>query len=181
VNCPHCKTAPLEFCTLDPGLDGRRCAECGGTWIPSDSYRQWRERQEADLPEQTPVASDLKIEDSSIPKLCPDCGHLLLPYRIGHGLTFALNHCGHCNGVWLDRSEWEALMARNLHDNLHEMFSAPWQRQVREEERRAAMERIYLARFGEQDYAELRRIKAWIDSHPDRSSVLAFLAASDSP
>jgi hypothetical protein len=41
------------------------------------------------------------------------------------------------------------------------------------------MERIYTERFGAEDYAELRRIRAWLDAHPQRSSLLAYLDEED--
>jgi Zn-finger nucleic acid-binding protein len=179
MNCPNCKHAPLEATTLEPGLAAQRCITCAGIWLPSNNYREWRERQSGDLPELPEVSAELTVSDSSTAKTCPDCGHLLLPYRIGHGLTFALDHCGDCNGVWLDSNEWEALRGRNLHDNLHQMFAAPWQRRVRQEERRAALEQLNRARFGDQDYAELRRIKSWIDGHPEKDAMLGYISHPD--
>jgi Zn-finger nucleic acid-binding protein len=33
-------------------------------------------------------------------------------------LSFAIEHCGQCEGVWLDKDEWTALKGRSLHDDL---------------------------------------------------------------
>jgi hypothetical protein len=44
---------------------------------------------------------------------------------------------------------------------------------------RRALERIYTERFGAEDYAEIRRVKAWLDAHAQRSSLLAYLSEED--
>ena len=99
--------------------------------------------------------------------------------RVGHGIAFRLDHCGNCNGVWCDGGEWEIIRASNLHDNLHQIFGSGWQRKVRDEEQRARMEAIYRERFGAEDYEELRRIRRWIDEHPQRSALIAYLNNRD--
>jgi hypothetical protein len=41
------------------------------------------------------------------------------------------------------------------------------------------MRSIYLDKFGEADYAEVRRIKAWLDGHPHHQALRAYLNADD--
>jgi Zn-finger nucleic acid-binding protein len=179
MDCPVCKRPSLERTLLEAGLAAYRCAGCEGTWMPSDLYWEWRKRQSEDLPELPPAEGDLDVQDTGEARLCPRCRHLLLPYRVGHGIPFTLDHCHQCNGVWCDRAEWEELRARNLHDNLHQMFSSPWQSRVRAEEHRMALEQIYSAKFGPEDYRELRRIKDWLYRHPQQMALLAYLNDPD--
>jgi len=55
----------------------------------------------------------------------------------------------------------------------------PWQRRLCAEERRVTWEAIYTARFGAEDYAEIRRIRGWLSEHPQQAMLLAFLASPD--
>lgn len=177
MNCPICKNAPLSADWPEPELETQQCAQCGGRWLSSEAYWRWREpRGPQSLPERAvgEVATFL-VEEARQGKLCPECGAILLPYKVGHDTGFSLDRCGHCGGVWLERNEWETLQSRNLHDDIHLFFAAPWQAQVFQEERHAAREVLLLEKFGESDLAEARRIKAWIDGHPRRDELLAFL------
>ena len=37
------------------------------------------------------------------------------------------------------------------------------------------MERIYTGRFGKDDYAEIKRIRYWLENKTNREELLAFL------
>ena len=41
------------------------------------------------------------------------------------------------------------------------------------------MDAIYRTKFGETDYTEVRRVKAWLDAHPQRQALRAYLNAED--
>lgn len=103
----------------------------------------------------------------------------MLPYKIALDIPFTVDHCGACNGMWFDRDEWASLQRRQLHDNLHQMFAEPWQRRLRIAEQRVRMDAIYRTKFGEQDYAEVRRVKAWLDTNPQRQALRAYLNADN--
>jgi hypothetical protein len=81
--------------------------------------------------------------------------------------------------VWFDRDEWAYLRSRSQHDEVHLFFSDPWQEKLRAEETRQRMEQIYLDRFGAEDYARLKELRAWLDQHPQRGALLAYLADKD--
>lgn len=180
MQCPVCKTAEMAARELEAELVSKQCPSCGGNWLPSYQYWKWREQHGPTLPELPPEAGlHITVTESDRPKLCPECGHILLPYRIGHALAFALDRCGHCGGIWFDQNEWEILKSRNLHDEIHRIFSHIWQAEIWSEERRKAREQRRLERFGEEDWAEIRRIKAWIEAHPRRQEILAFLLHPD--
>lgn len=179
MNCPVCRSVSLQSITLDPALQGHECPQCHGIFLRSDNYWKWREQLAEELPEQTDPEPQLLPVEPPKAKQCPQCQHILLPYRVALDLTFTVDHCGSCNGVWFDQGEWRALLRRNLHDNLHQIFAAPWQRRLREAQHQAAMEAIYIAKFGAEDYAEAKRIKAWLNAHPEAIALRAYLNALD--
>jgi Zn-finger nucleic acid-binding protein len=99
---------------------------------------------------------------------------LLTRYALGHDLSFSLDRCGRCNGVWLDKAEWRALEARGLHDNLREMFNPAWQSAVRAEEReRRAVERL-TGHLGA-DAPRVLEFGEWVATHPRRNEILAYV------
>lgn len=173
MHCPICKKASLKNVELAPDLTGKACEICAGTWVPRHNYDLWRKRHPGDRPEHDAPASSA-ITDRTGAKICPDCGHLLLPYRIGHGLPFALDYCGTCGGVWLDPKEWEAIKAKNLHDNLHDIISEHWQKEVREEKTRELLENTFRRLLGP-SYDKAAEIRAWLRSQPRKSVILAYL------
>jgi Zn-finger nucleic acid-binding protein len=107
--------------------------------------------------------------------LCPWCGYLLIKYRVGHDINFTLDQCGNCNSFWFDKHEWEVLKSRNLHNQVHKVFTPAWQKQIRQEQSKHTWQEIYKEKFGAEDYAEIQRVRAWIYQHPERHRLLAYL------
>ncbi len=179
MKCAICRTETLQPIMLENNLQAYRCTTCGGVWLNSADYWQWLEQHGPNLPETPASAPEPTAVESDRARLCPSCGHILLPYHVGHEVPFTLDRCGNCNGVWFDAQEWDVLRQRNLHDDLHMMFTAAWQRQVRRGEHKRTLQAIYADKFGAEDYAELRRIKEWLYAHPQRVAMLAYLNEED--
>lgn len=176
MNCPICKTVPLADAELEPGLASHACAQCGGQWVGQDTYFAWVEAQGPNLPEKTPeTAAQLPVNETARAKLCPSCGRFLTRARVGHGVGFQLDRCATCGGIWFDANEWQILRDRNLHDDVHFVFSAAWQADVVRQERDAQRERLMAQKLGEADWAEIKRIRAWLDAHAKRSELYAAL------
>ena len=173
MNCPVCKTEILAARQIEDGLPAFHCAKCSGQWVAADAYLAWVTVRE-NLPEQPYQGRELTINDDQRARLCPHCRAIMLRYQVGHGTSVILDQCGSCNGIWFDQDEWEALKGRNLHDDIHHIFTAPWQDSVRREEASAHLDKIYRQRFGE-DYDEALRIRDWLNNHSQRSHLLAFL------
>jgi len=108
-------------------------------------------------------------------KLCPECGHILIKYKVGHGVGFSVYDCGACHGIWLDKHEWDVLKQHNLHDEIHLILDASWQRQIRSEASKQKLEQIYEKRFGPETFAEIKKIQSWLAAQPQRSALLAYL------
>lgn len=174
MRCPLCKKSTMAPVELAPGLTGSACSACSGVWIARDAYDTWRAGHPGNLPE-TPTAAQIAVADSHQAKLCPQCGHLLLPYRVGHGLPFSIDHCGACGGIWFDRNEWDAILARNLHGDLHDILSAHWQAAVRRSEVQEAIEQTYRRLLGG-SYAKASELRAWLREQPQKSLILAYFS-----
>lgn len=174
MKCPCCMKPTMEAVELFPNLAGRRCSECSGVWIERAKYDAWRAREPGDLPE-TGATVQLAVSETHKAKACPQCGRLLLPYRVGHGLAFSLDYCGACGGVWCDRGEWDAIKAKNLHDNLHDIVSRHWQAAIRQAGVQESIEQAFARHLGD-SYAKAREIRHWLRGQPHRALILAYLA-----
>jgi Zn-finger nucleic acid-binding protein len=175
MNCPVCKTPPLATAILEPGFVANFCESCGGHWISNSQYWGWRNQQGANLPELPASGPAIRNIEMEAARLCPQCKRILIKYRVGHNVPFTLDNCGNCGGVWLDHNEWATLKTRNLHDDLYAIFTEQWQDEARREESRQHLAEMYERRFGAADYAELKRIRAWIDEHTHKQEILAYL------
>lgn len=174
--CPVCKEDTLSVKELEPKLFSSRCSKCDGVFISAEQYGQWLHLHGENLPEK-PSEESMKIApaESFGAKFCPECKFMLMKYKVGHKLSFAINRCSHCGGMWFDKNEWEVLKSRNLHDDIHFVFSHAWQSAVRAEEHQTAMDEILRREIGDADLEEIRRIRAWLHAHPRSAELYAYL------
>jgi Zn-finger nucleic acid-binding protein len=185
MQCPVCKTSELQELYLEEHLLANACETCGGRWLSFHRYQEWLEHYVPSFPKpsfEDVVAQergDTQVDDSVKAKICPECGHILLKYKVGPDLNFFVDRCNTCSGVWLDRNEWEVLKSRNLHDELLRIFTTTWQKHVQEEMTRENLEKFYVKKFGDATYQELTRIHEWLAQHPQRAELLAFLGDED--
>lgn len=176
MKCPVCKTESFIEKTLDSGLLSLHCENCNGYWIKSFQYWVWREQHGKDLPETPPVSDlSLKIQDSKGAKFCPECNKLIFRYQVGHGTEINLDRCNTCGGTWFDKGEWDILKSRNLHDDIHFIFSAPWQLKVRQEESEKNQENILKSKIGDKDYLKVQEIKKWLSNHTHKNEIFSYI------
>lgn len=180
MNCPVCKSDALNSVTLEENLPAHQCQSCEGIWISAIDYYYWLEGHGPILAEK-PASEGitLAVKEVDAAKICPKCRHLLMKYKVGHETGFSLDRCGKCYSVWFDKNKWELLKSRNLHDKINRIITEPWQKAVREEEHRQAMQQIYRQRFGKEDYAKLKEFRQWIGDNPQSSALLAYLMDAD--
>jgi Zn-finger nucleic acid-binding protein len=179
MNCPVCQSEVLVESNLEENLPSFACANCGGNWIRGREYWRWLEKHGHNLPEiNEPAQDQLRAEDAAM-KPCPECAFTMFKYKVGHGLEFHLDQCMGCKGIWFDQNEWELLRARNLHDDIHALFTAPWQAEATREERKRRLEHMYIRKFGAEDYAEIKRVRAWLGEHKYKHELLAYLTDPD--
>jgi Zn-finger nucleic acid-binding protein len=176
MSCPVCKSPCLENHQLETGLQSSKCKQCSGVWIAAESYESW-------LASKPPIAEvkapneDISLSSGETPgiKFCPSCQYILRAYKIGRSLDFSVSRCNRCGGVWFDRNEWDILRARKMHADVHLIFSDSWQNSIKEEDHAASMESIWSHQFGAADFAEIKRIRNWIESHPKKAEIYAYL------
>ena len=177
MKCPLCKTPSLDATVLAPDLEGCICGECNGVWIARTKYDAWRKRLPKDIPE-TASDAEFSVNDTRVAKICPQCGHLLLPYRVGHGCVLH-RLLRRLRRVCVNRNEWDAIKARNLHDNLHDIVSAHWQNAVR---RAMSMPPSNKPKRVLGDaYDKAAEVREWLRNEPRRSTLLAYLSDTQRP
>ena len=120
------------------------------------------------------------VDDSKRPPLfCPESGAMLARYRVGHELSFQIDRSPVTGGVWLDRGEWEALKAKGLHDDLHLIFTAPYQKEIRSAALKERMVASFKERMGEADFEKVNEFKSWVASHTEGRAIRAFLLEAE--
>lgn len=147
-----------------------------GQWVASKKYFEWVERHDEHAASEDPGGHAAQVvSDSKAGKLCPECGCFLIRYRAGSDLKFHLDHCGRCGGVWFDQAEWDVLRQRGLHRHVHAIFTEARQAQIRRAEHEAAEQARMRKRLGDDTYDRMIEIRQWIDTHPHRAELYAFL------
>lgn len=179
MKCPVCKLDSLGSNTLVEGLPAKQCSNCEGVWIDSNAYIAWWKAKGADMPAKQVRSSMDPAWDVDELKLCPNSGHIMGRYKIFPDTEFYLDRCGHCNGIWFDKHEWDALVELNLHDNVNEFFTRPWQDDMHAAETRNHMDKLYLEKFGAEDYEHIKQVREWLKDHPKQGMLFAFLQAND--
>jgi Zn-finger nucleic acid-binding protein len=176
MNCPVCKTVTLSHSEVPEQLNFLECKTCKGRWLQSYKYWKWKDKQGKDVPEISSTETvEVPVNDSEHAKLCPECGHILIRFPVGHGIEFTLDHCGNCGGIWFDENEWEVLKNRNLHYEIHKIFSEVWQTGVRAEAHEKYLRNLYVDKFGKEDYGKIEEIKNWLERHPLKHELYAYL------
>jgi Zn-finger nucleic acid-binding protein len=174
LKCPVCKDVFLGEQRLGVELVARNCAQCRGNWLGGQIYFKWLEAGGITFAMARPV--NFTPNDTKRAKLCPDCGHFLHRSRVERDIAFTIERCTLCGGFWLDRGEWEMLVAHGLHDDLHRIFSPGWQVKLMHERIEMAEAHVLESKLGKDDLEEARRVKQWMESHPHRAELYAFLA-----
>lgn len=179
MKCPVCKIDALGAITLLEGLPANQCSNCSGVWVPSNAFLTWKRAQGQDIAEvKGNINIDPTFEVDEL-KLCPSSGHIMTRYKIFPDTEFYLDRCRNCNGIWFDKQEWEVLVNRNLHDNLNDFFTRPWQDKLQAAETKKNLGNLYLQKFGETDYQEIQKVRHWLEDHPKRAMLLAYLQADN--
>ena len=179
MKCPVCKTKNSVPLVLEEGLRVSTCENCEGIWISYKNYSTWLVGHEPTEAHSAYADIECEWEDVKKAKLCSECGKIMLKYKVGQGLNFYIDHCSGCGGIWLDGKEWEGLKSRNLHDEIHKIFSTSWQEKVRREHTHMRMMNVYKERFGEGDFEKAVEVREWIQQHSQKQAIIAFLSDED--
>jgi len=176
MNCPLCKNHVLKPITLADDLPAEGCSHCQGALVSLLSYRVWLERHpvDAQLAAERQLGSVIEAVDTAHALICPKCSGIMNKYRIAAETENKIDLCVRCNDVWLDKGEWALIQLLELADKLPRIFYDSWQKQIRTTHSHALKEQKFKELLGD-DYAEIVRIRGWINGHEQRRALLDYL------
>jgi Zn-finger nucleic acid-binding protein len=149
--------------------------QCHGHWIRGETYYAWIEQANRAAPRAVEVHDVAPAHDIPRAKLCPECHKIMRRYEVGHGVEFCIDRCATCAGIWFDANEWEQLQAHQLADRVHFIFSAAWQSELHRQRHDEAERARLRERLGNADFDRLQQTKQWIQNHPHRDELTAYL------
>jgi len=165
----------LRPVALEEGLHAYVCPETGGHYIPARNYWEWQRGLPAAVDHGHHESHlDPSSEYENTVKLCPETGSIMTRHKVGHGLSFRIDR-SLTGGIWLDPGEWKALIASNLHHELHLVFTTQWQKAIREESHAESYETMLRQKLGEELYAKVRSLRSDLSGHPFNAVALAYL------
>lgn len=179
MQCPVCADTFLVPVTIEKGLPANECSRCKGYWLSANQYLAWVKAEGPKSVKEKSAKTSPPALDTEDVKVCPECGCLMARFKVWPDVPFRLDFCGQCNGVWLDHQEWEVLVARGLHGMVNLFFSKPWQKKLRDIEAKQTLDGIYQKKFGLENYTRIKEIRAWLEKHPQRLALQAFLSSKD--
>ncbi|GAB5560904.1 MAG: hypothetical protein SynsKO_25510 [Synoicihabitans sp.] len=128
------------------------------------------------MPENLSPEGEFDFDDSERALLCPECSGIMMKYRVRNDMPFQVDFCRRCNGVWLDKNEWNALFARNLHDEINFIFTDGWQSKLNRERLHRRLEELFQKRLGTQSYERAVKFRDWLVQQEHRSEIVAWLS-----
>lgn len=166
----------MQLTEIEPGLFAYKCQKSGGVWISRPAFLDWKAHHKDDK-SALPIGYVPELPDDSKQQalICPESGHLLIRYRVGHGLKFHVDYSPETGGVWLDSGEWEALKSKGLHVELNLVFSTSYQRQIRSAEHEEALKRSFHDKIGHEDFQKVTAFKEWLATHPKRRQIRCYV------
>jgi Zn-finger nucleic acid-binding protein len=168
---------------LDDLFPSHNCNHCGGHWVMLEDYLQWREHaddKDLELVEGVSVNEEQdEAQETKRALLCPVTGSIMLKYRISKDTSHRIDLSPSINGIWLDKGEWQLLKSNHLAGSLNKIFTAPWQRNIKEQNAAQVLEGRYQEQFGDEDYAKLKEIRNWLEDKKNRNLMVAYLAAKE--
>ena len=180
MNCPVCKNSVLVSFELRPTVTAQKCPACGGQWLGSLQFDKWIEAARTGGAGNTAAsAAPSHVTELKGIRICPECGHFMARFKVGASLAFTLDRCGNCGGTWFDQNEWEILQGSEVWDQIHLIFSPAWQARIRHAGQVEHLQALFAERVGAADFAEAKRVKAWLEKHPHREAILGYLHSDE--
>jgi Zn-finger nucleic acid-binding protein len=176
MRCCGCKEGQLQGSFIDQQFRAHTCNQCGGNWILIEDYVQWKE---CNPHHNFATVTVEDMDDSSKALFCPVSGVIMRKLRISKDSSHRIDYSVPVGGVWLDKGEWELLKSAGLAGSLNAILTEQWQTKIKEQKAEQTFEQLYLAKFGEQDYARIKELRAWLNNHPRKADLRSYLLADD--
>lgn len=115
VLCPRCRV-PLSAVVVDPDLDdieALHCARCDGHWLEQADLKRLEQVVEVHWVEVRHLPPP-DVQD--VPLTCPRCSpeRHLVKLHSERDRKVVMDGCIHCQGVWLDGGELNAIRNRSV-------------------------------------------------------------------
>ncbi len=176
MKCPHCKTETLVPSFIDSLFRGHTCNLCHGHWLLIEDYLNWLDQHKSHQFQQDP---EFELDESKQALICPMTGAIMQKFRIDAESEHKLNYSHAVGGVWLDKGEWSLLKEKGYAGSLNKVFTLHWQKMIRENQTHAKFAKMYRTKFGNMDYERVRIFRHWLEHHPRKSELIAYLNAAD--
>lgn len=170
MKCPVCRYESLVQSQLEKDLKSLHCNLCHGNRVELEDYITWDFAKASTVKEDFEEASP----DVKEAKICCKCNKIMSKFKVTSKVTFSLDRCMACGGVWFDCREWDLLKKEGLVDKLNYIFTSAWQEKIRKEKSAETLELLYKNKFGE-DYEKIRSLKQWLNSYEHKKDFFAYL------
>ncbi|ALU42851.1 TFIIB-type zinc ribbon-containing protein [Pseudoalteromonas rubra] len=178
MKCTSCGEGQLRPGFIEGLFRAHSCDQCQGDWILIEDYVAWKERNpDYQFAEQIEFGNE--AEDSKRALFCPVSGTLMRKFRISASSAHRVDYSVATGGIWLDKGEWHLLKAEGLAGALNQLVTQQWQQQIREDTSQQNFADIYQDKFGDETYQRLRDIRTWLNNHPQKADLRAYLMAED--
>lgn len=176
MKCPSCKGSNLSPSFIEDLFRAHTCCDCGGNWIFIDDYLVWLEHNK----EYSFTNNDtFEVDDTKTALFCPVTSAIMQKYRISNHSEHRVDYSPSVGGIWLDSGEWEYLKEHKLAGSLNKLITNEWQKRLRDENAELTFSEIYSERFGEESYKKVKEIREWINNHPNKMDLRAYILAVD--
>jgi len=181
MKCSSCTSGELTPVVLEKTLHSLQCNNCGGRWIKLDKYLEWQKTQIAKESVVEEISVEVETVDSKAALLCPETGAIMTKFHITSDTTHRVDWSTAAGAIWLDKGEWELLVAKGVDDKLNQIFTDQWQKKIIQETAHNNKEARYIGQLGEETYSRLKLVRTWLyeQNDEDKAIMAAFLLAKD--
>lgn len=175
MQSPVDSRATLTRFDLLPSLEAWRCPSSNGIWIDGEAYWKWLLKQSNFPNVSHSVPSEpIRVDDTDRVLISPRSGRIMSKFRVGSDLGFQIDFDRATGGFWLDKDEYQALRAREMHDELHLICDEDYQKKLRQLERTEAKLSRIAALVGNEEKDRLETFAQWVSTHPNKDLILAY-------
>ena len=181
MKCSCCNSGDLDPAVLEKTLNCFQCNNCDGHWIKLDQYLEWQKSQEVKKSVVEEIGVEVDTVDSKDALLCPETGAIMTKFHITSDTTHRIDWSTAAGAIWLDKGEWELLVAKGVEDKLNQIFTDQWQKKIIKETIHNNKEARYIGQLGEDNYSRLKLVRTWLHEQTDENKAImvAFLLAKD--
>jgi len=179
MQCSSCNKGTLTPSFIDGLFRAHTCSDCGGDWVLIEDYAAWRERHPDYEFAKDIHFEEINIADTKEAMLCPATKTIMRKFKISATNTHRLDYSSAVGGLWLDKGEWELLVRGGLAGSLNALVTDVWQRKIRQTSAKDSFADIYHDKFGNDAYAKIKEMREWLNTHPQKADLRAYLLAED--